>query len=111
MRELVFKNITSNDKNRKVIVSSELVDNKGVRSAITRHFICLVKEVKDQSQMQRPVPYLYVLKERNSKDHREKFLCRIKGSVYAVNKDRLFHIVFMHSLRICVTSITEDLKI
>ncbi len=103
MRDLLFKNLTSNDRRRKVISSSEITDKEGVRSIIRRHFVCMVKEVKDEG-MDKPAPYLYVLKEHNSKEHKEKFFCKIKGSVCAINQGRLFLIVFMHSLRIDLLS-------
>ena len=107
MRDLIFKNLTSNDKKRRIIASSETVDKQGVRSIIHRHFVCIVKEVKD-STAERPLPYLYVLKERNSKERKEKFFCRIKGSVYAVNDGRLLLILFMHSLRINLVALPQD---
>lgn len=108
MRDLLFKNLTSPDKKRKIITSSEIVDKEGVRSVIHRHFVCIIKEIKN-SQIQRPLPYLYILKERNSRERKEKFFCRIKGSIYAVNNGRLFLILFMHSLRINLIAISEDL--
>jgi hypothetical protein len=99
MRDLLFKNLTSSDRKRRVIASSEIADKEGVRSVIRRHFICMVKEIKDE-KIEKPAPYLYVLKEHNSRDQREKFFCKVKGSICAVNQGRLFLIVFMHSLRI-----------
>ena len=108
MRDLLFKNLTSNDKKRKILASSEIADRQGVRSIIRRHFVCIVKEIKD-SQIQRPSPYLYILKERNTRDHKEKFFCRIKGSLCAVSNGRLFLVLFMHSLKITLVAITPDL--
>ena len=108
MRDLLFKNLTSEDKKRKIIASSEVVDKQGVRSIIRRHFVCLVKEIED-SQLQRPMPYLYVLKEHNTREQKEKFFCRIKGSIYAVYNGRLFLILFMHSLKISLSAINADL--
>ncbi len=118
MRDLLFKNFTSNDKKRKILTSSEIMDKQGVRSIIHRHFICMVKEinpalacksgVKDK-QISKPQPYLYVLKEHNSREQREKFFCRIKGSICAVHKGRLFLILFMHSLKISLTPVPQDL--
>jgi len=108
MRDLLFKNLTSQDRKRKIIASSEIVDKQGVRSIIHRHFICIVKEIKGD-QIKRPLPYLYVLKEHNTKEQREKFFCRLKGSIYAVNDGRLFVIFFMHSLKIHLTAIPQDL--
>ena len=107
MRDLLFKNLTSEDKKRRIIVTSEIVDKAGVRSIIRRHFVCMVKEIKD-NQMQRPLPYLYVLREHNNKEQKEKFFCKMKGSIYAVNNDRLFLILFMHSLKINLIAISQD---
>jgi len=100
MRDLLFKNLTSNDHRRKIIASSEVVDKQGVCSTIHRHFICMIKEVKAGHNIEKPAPYLYVLKNHNTKEQREKFFCKIKGSICAVNKGRLFLVVFMHSLKI-----------
>ncbi|MDD2680229.1 MAG: hypothetical protein PHO03_05490 [Candidatus Omnitrophica bacterium] len=100
MRDLLFKNLTSNDRRRKIIASSEIIDKHGVCSTIRRHFICMVKEVKDGQNIEKPAPYLYVLKSHNTKEQREKFFCKIKGSLCAVHKGRLFLVIFMHSLKI-----------
>ena len=100
MRDLLYRNLTSNDHRRKIITSSEVLDKQGVCSTIHRHFICMIKEVKDGHNIEKPAPYLYVLKSHNTKEQKEKFFCKIKGSIYAVNKGKLFLVVFMHSLRI-----------
>jgi len=108
MRDLLFKNLTSQDKKRRIIVSSETVDKQGVRSIIRRHFVYIVKEIKD-NQMHKPSPYLYILKERNTRGQREKFFCRIKSSMCAVNRGKLFLILFMHSLKITLIATSQDL--
>jgi len=104
MRDLLLKNFTSEDKKRKILASSEIMDKQGVRSIIHRHFIYIVKEIKD-GQVSKPKPYLYVCKEHNSREQKEKFFCRIKGSIYAIHKGRLFLILFMHSLKISLVPI------
>lgn len=108
MRDLLYKNLTSNDKKKKVIASSEIVDNQGIHSVIRRHFVCLVREVKN-NQMEKPVPYMYVLKVRDNREQSEKFYCRIKGSVHAVFKGKVFLVIFSHSLKI-VLSANNGLK-
>jgi len=108
MRDIVFKNLTSESRKRKVIASSEITDKEGVRSVIHRHFVCVVKEIHNQ-EMQKPVPYMHVLKEHNNKECRERFFCKIKGSVYAVNKDKLYLILFMHTLNITLTAMPQGL--
>ena len=100
MRDLLFKNLTSLDRKRRIIASSETVDKQGVHSVIRRHFIYMLKEIQDEHHIEKPRPYLYVLKEHNTREHKEKFFCKIKGSLCAINKGKLFLVVFMHSLKI-----------
>jgi predicted phosphatase len=108
MRDLIFKNLSSLDRKKRVITSSEIADNQGVRSIIRRHFIYIVKEIKD-NQIRRPLPYLYVLKVRDTRGQKEKFFCRMKGSIYTLNNGRLFLVLFMHSLKITLTTVSVGL--
>lgn len=107
MRDMLFKSLISEDKKRRILASSEIMDKQGVRSIIHRHFVCIAKEINDK-ELSKPKPYLYVLKEHNTKEQREKFFCRIKGSLYLVHKGRLFLIVFMHSLKISLAPSPQD---
>ena len=108
MRDLLFKNLTSADRKRRIVSTSEITEQHGIRSVIHRHFVCIVKEVKDR-EVEKPLPYLYVVKVRNSKDKKEKFFCRIKGSIIVVFSHKLFLIQFMHSLKIDLTAIPQDI--
>jgi hypothetical protein len=109
MRSLLFKNLTSNDKRRKILVSSEIVNKKGVRSVTHRHFVCLIKEVKDNKIIV-PAPYVYVLKKHNSKDQTGRFFCKIKGNMHIAVDKRIFLIVFVHTLRINLELVPEGIK-
>jgi len=110
MRDIFFKNRTSADNKRKIIASSEISDAQGVHSVIRRHFVYIVKEAKGDNQAERPQPCVHILKERNTKEHREKYTCRLKGSMYVLNKEKLFLVVFMHTLSINLTAIpAQDL--
>lgn len=104
MRDLLYRNLTSNDRKRRVIASSEVSVKDGLRSVIHRHFVCIVREING-NDAGRPAPYLYVLKERNSKEKQEKFFCRLKGSILAVYKGKLLLILFMHSLKISLEEV------
>ena len=108
MRDILYKNLTSTDKRKRVISSSETVDKQGIRSIIKRHFICMLKEVEN-GELQAPMPYLYVLKVRNTKEQKERFLCRIKGSLFAIKQGKLYMILFTHSLKIDLTAIPPDM--
>lgn len=111
MRDLLFKNLTSSDHKKRIICSSEVTDKQGVHSVIRRHFICMVKEIDKQGAgMDKPQPYLYVLKEKDTKEQKQKFFCKVKGSICAVSGDRLFLVVFMHSLRIDLASAPQNVN-
>lgn len=109
MRDLVFKNLVSHAKKRRIIASSEIADKQGMRSVIRRHFICLVKEIKD-NEFSPPQPHLYVLKEHNSKEQKKRFFCRIKGSVYFTVKGRIYIALFTHSLKITLSVLPQKLE-
>jgi len=102
MRDLLFKNLTSLDRKRKIIASSEITDKEGVHSIVRRHFTYIIREIK-AAEVEKPLPYLYVWKERNSKQKREHFFCKIKGSVFAENKNKLLLIQFLHTLSVELT--------
>lgn len=108
MRDLLFKNLTSDDRRRKIIASSEIVEKQGVRSIIRRHFICMVKEIEAGSRIEKPLPHVYILKEHNTREQKERFFCKIKGSLCAVNKGKLFLVIFMHSLKIDLLNIPQQ---
>lgn len=107
MRNLLFKNLTSNDRRKRVVSSSEITEKEGVRSVIRRHFIYIVKEVSNPD-IEKPKPSLCVLKEQDTKEQRQKFFCKLKGSVLAVNRGRLFLIAFMHTLKITLVSSPQE---
>ena len=102
MRDLLYKNLTFADRGRKIIASSEIADKEGIHSVVRRHFAYIVKQVSSPD-IEKPKSYLYVLKERDSKQKREYFFCKIKGSVIAANKEKLLLISFLHTLRVELT--------
>ncbi|MGE5308563.1 MAG: hypothetical protein ACM3OC_05740 [Deltaproteobacteria bacterium] len=108
MRNLLFRNMTSGDRHRKVLSSSEIVDKDGVRTVVHRHFVYLVREM-DKKPDEVEQPCLAVIKERNSREKFERFYCRMKGCMVVLNNGRLFKINFMHSLRICLASIPDGM--
>ncbi len=54
MRDLLFKNLTSDDRKRKILASSEIVEKEGVRSIIRRHFICIIRQIETGRSIERP---------------------------------------------------------
>jgi len=109
MRDLLYKNLTSTDRTRKVITSSEITDKQGVHSVVRRHFACRIKQI-DSLEAPNPSPYLYVIKERNTKQKREHFFCKLKGNVLTKNNEKLFLVTFVHTLNIELTASDNKLS-
>ncbi len=99
MRDLLFKNLTSLEKKRKIIASSEIADKQGVHSVIRRHFIYTIREIPEQ-KVKESAPALFIIKEHNHKEQKERFFCKIKGNICATNKGRLYEISYLHTLNI-----------
>lgn len=102
MRDLLFKNLTFSDRGRKIIASSEIADKEGVHSVVRRHFTYMVKQIQSKDAP-KPEPYLFVLKEKDSKARREHFFCKVKGSLIASNEGKLLLILFSHTLNVELT--------
>ncbi len=109
MRDLLFRNLTSLDRKRKILTTLEIFDKSGVRTVVRKHFIYMVKEVARDVKMVKQPSYMFIIKEKNTKERVEKFSCRIKSSVYAISAGRIYFITFIHSLKICLTAIPENM--
>lgn len=106
MRDILYRNLTSGTKGRKRISTSEVTDKEGVHSVIRRHFACIAKEIK-QVERNCPQPSLYMVKEHDSKEQRERFFCKIKGNLLLKKGDKLYRILYLHSLQINLTTLQE----
>ena len=102
MRDLVYKNITSADKSRRMISSQEEFNRQGLHTTVARHFICIVRLMRKSSGNTYTKPQIYVFKCVNSVRQEEKFYCRMRGSVSIAQNQKLFLVDFCHSVRIKV---------
>lgn len=105
MRDLVFKNLTSNQKGRKVLCTYEKMEQGGVLTRIKRSFVYIIKNAHDSQAKKLYTPHLYILKIKDTHVNKEKFLCRIKGSIHIVNDSKLYLVAFSHSLSIDLTPV------
>ena len=91
------------DKRKKVLFSKEVCEENGVRTKIYRSFIYLVKNLEynaDKIVDNDDKRKIYVLKYHNTKEHKDKFFCRIKGAIYAVSNDKTYLISFLNSFKL-----------
>lgn len=106
MRNLLYKNVTSDDKRQRILASSEFIEQKGIRSCIHRHLVCRIEEIsKAQDSLSRPT--LYVVRRQDTKVRLEHFYCRIKGQMFLAAKEKMFLVSFIHSLRIELAAIQK----
>ena len=99
MRDLVFKNITSDDKRKRILQAQEVISDNGMLTKIRRGFVYLIKPVK-QAKGKVEQPEVCIIKSIDTKLKIEKLFLKIKGGLYAVNKGQLYFLSFCHSLRV-----------
>lgn len=101
MRDLLFKNLTSKDKSRKILSAREIINEDGIKTTIQKHLIYAIRETSDgENQDKRLKPELFIIKEKNTKQKRESFFIKMKGGMYANSDNGLFLVNFIHSLKI-----------
>ena len=112
MRELTFKNLTSQNKKRKDLYISETIDRDGVRTITRRHSVYIIanhtkiKNPKRLTQYKTKPPedstkrHVFIFKKRDTKLKRDTFVCDVVGKFYAVVKSEIYSIAFKHSFEI-----------
>jgi len=112
MRELIFKNLTSENKRRKDLYISETLDKDGVRTITRRHSVYIIgnrNKVKDEKELmqhktQNPINttsrHVFIFKKRDTKLKKDSFICDVVGKFYAVVKNDLYSVAFKHSFEI-----------
>jgi hypothetical protein len=100
MRDMVFKNLTSTDKRKRVLWASETINEDGILTRIHKYLIYIVKEVKKEEVRTTERPEVYVIKCRDTKEKTEKFQIKMKGGIYCLTKTRYFYVNFCHTLKI-----------
>lgn len=117
MRELVFKNITSWDKNKRDVYVQETVLKDGVLAKTTRRCLYFIKDrkhIKDPNDLKKIAEmkikdekikrHFHVLKERNTKEGVDRLMCKVGGTFYAMIDEYLYSIVFVHTFKIAFSA-------
>lgn len=106
MRDLVFKNLSSRDKSRRMLLAKETISEEGILTKIQKHLIYDIHELKEGEQQGNKIDNeLYITKEKNTKLKVESFFIKMKSSVYVNSNNRIFLVNFLHSLRIDLSAI------
>lgn len=97
-REILFKNLSSLDRKRRVFSSSITNEGKDFVSTTQRKYVYLIKAVDNHSD--ELATHVFVRNEKDTSKHVHKFNCLIKGGFYASNTESLYLIRYAHSLQI-----------
>lgn len=99
MRELLYKNLTSLEKGRKILAISEESQKNGFLTRTSRKFIYMIKDAENL-RASLAAPTFNILKIRDSKTRKERFIFKIKGNFFVVNDHKVRLVYFCHSFRI-----------
>lgn len=113
MRELLFKNMTSWDHNKRDIFVQEVIEKDGILAKTTRRCLYFIK---DKTRIKNPMDlkniseikldnsntkrHFHVLKERDSDLGVDKLMCKVAGTFYAMVNEYLYCIAFVHVFKI-----------
>ena len=112
MRELIFKNLTSDSQRRRDLYVSEINEKNGIKTVTTRHSIYIIKEhnkvgnltdvmeVEARNESNMAKRHIFILKKKDTRLKKDSFICDVVGKFYAVVKDEVFLIAFKHSFEI-----------
>ena len=108
MRDMVFKNLTSVDKRKRVLWASETINEDGILTKIHKYLIYIIKEVPREDAHKTDRPEIFIQKCRDNKEKTEKFHIKIKGGVYCMSKEKCFFVIFCHTLKIDLCQSSEQ---
>lgn len=107
MRDMVFKNLTSADKKKRVLWASETINEDGILTRIHKYLIYLIKEIPREEIQKNEKPEIFVTKYRSIKEKCEKLQIKMKGGLYCLSKEKCFHVAYCHTLRIDLSQSSE----
>lgn len=117
MREVVFKNIQSNNSCVKNILLKEIFERDGVLADTERRCFYYIKEItpiNDVENLQKWVDkknavehfgkrHFHIFKEHNDAHSEDKLICKIIGTFYAIVNSNVYTVAFLHSFKVRFT--------
>lgn len=99
MRDILFKELTSTDKRRRLFSICEAIERDGILTKVERRSIYIIKEKNQIKELKNP-PRISIFKVRNTERQEERLSWRIVGNFYVVTEEKVFCIIFIHSFKI-----------
>lgn len=115
MREILFKNSTSQDHKRRAILVSEAVEGEGLQALSERRCVYVIKNkvhlgnpldlincVSHQEDNLEPGRHLFIKRAFNSNNGEKFFSWKIIGRFYIVMENDIYTIAFKHTFKILI---------
>lgn len=117
MREVVFKNILSDNSRVKNIFLQEVFERDGVLARTERRCFYFIKDVTPIGQVESIKKWVdrknaveslgkrhfHIFKEHNDSHFEDKLICKIIGTFYAIVNNNVYTVAFMHSFKVRFT--------
>ena len=117
MREVVFKNMVSNNSRVKNIFLKEVFERDGVIARTERRCFYYIKEVTpihevhdlekwvaNKNAMERlGKRQFHIIKAHSDASAEDKLICKIIGTFYAILNNKVYTIAFLHSFKVRFT--------
>lgn len=123
MREILVKNLTSENRHRRKLDISERVEQDGVLAASQRRCLYFLREVKrfksgeemknwlggSKAKADTKIRYLNIVKNKNTATNQESLTYQIAGRSYILIGEIIFCVFFTHIFKIEISrKIAED---
>ena len=117
MREVVFKNILSNNSRVKNILLKEVFERDGVLAKTERRCFYYVKDITPINEVENLKKWVdgknavealgkrhfHIFKEHNDAHLEDKLICKIIGTFYAIVSNNVYTVAFLHSFKVRFT--------
>ena len=114
MRELIYKNLTTLAAKKRDISIEEITEKNGLTSSTKRrsiYFVRGVHKVRSKEELQTWIEkrkcnaninrkFFHILRDCSSKNHKDKLMCKMRGSFYLISGASVYNIVFIHAIKI-----------
>lgn len=99
MKQVIYKNRTSQKHHRRTVSINEYNQDKEVDTHVRKSFLYRVIHISD-GDLDDYVPQVYVQKHVDTKKRTEEFCFRVKGSFVTVTGNQSVRVEFSHKLKI-----------
>ncbi len=117
MREIVYKNLTANDNKKRDLCIREIISRDDFLATIERRCLYFVRKkvyVEDPKDLKKlealkmdddawKKKHFHILRNHNTATGEDKLICKLAGTFYAIVKNYVFCIAYVHSFKVDLT--------